>query len=296
MAAVWTAVSAGYFLYDFDVQLKQLREAGYGPGDVADAADVLARGRREEESFLTRWDPHRSSPRVVRRGLWIGFGLFLVTGAWILLYGGSRADYFAVSILAAASITQIMRLEAFRHPPRTWKSLTGRFWRSRFVGSRWRRLVGETPEPRGDLGYRPTEIRLGLTVDALFAALPLDVRRQLREVLPLVRCLEARTQSVRRRIEELDRLQAQAGRGGEAGAALADRTALLTVLGASRAAAEARLEQLVAALETIRLDLLRLRARAATIEGITADLAAAAEMAAQTERLLAAQEEVERPT
>lgn len=296
MAAIWTMVAAAYFLYDFDVQLKQLRETGNGTGDVADAADVLARSRLEEESFLSRWAPYRSSPKVVRRGLWIGFGLFLVTGGWILLDGGSRVDYFALVILATASIIQIRRLEGFRHPPGTRKSLSGRFWRSRFVAWRWRRLIGETPEPHGALGHRPTEIRLGLTVDELFAALPLDARRQLRQVPPLVRRLEARTQSVRRRMEELDRLQAQAGRGGEAGAALADRTALLADLGASRAAAGARLEQLVAALETIRLDLLRLRAGAATVEGITADLAPVAEMAAQPERLLAAQEKVERPT
>jgi hypothetical protein len=97
-------------------------------------------------------------------------------------------------------------------------------------------------------------------------------------------------------MEELDRLLAEARRGGEAGAAPADRAALLKNLGTSKAAAGARLEELVAALETIRLDLLRLRAGTSTVEGTTADLAAADEIAAQTERLLAGQEEVERLT
>jgi hypothetical protein len=65
-------------------------------------------------------------------------------------------------------------------------------------------------------------------------------------------------------------------------------------LTAARDAARARLGEAVAALETIRLDLLRLRAGAGSVDRITADLAAAGDVGSAVDRLLAAGEEVER--
>jgi hypothetical protein len=50
----------------------------------------------------------------------------------------------------------------------------------------------------------------------------------------------------------------------------------------------------VAALETIRLDLLRLRAGAGSVDRITADLAAAGEIGETVDRLLAAGEEIDK--
>jgi hypothetical protein len=76
--------------------------------------------------------------------------------------------------------------------------------------------------------------------------------------------------------------------------AAAVQSELLRDLDAARAQAEQRLAEVVTALETLRLNLLRLRAGAGGIESVTQDLAAAQVLADDVDRLLAGQREVER--
>jgi hypothetical protein len=71
------------------------------------------------------------------------------------------------------------------------------------------------------------------------------------------------------------------------------RDALERDLAAARDAAKQRLADAVTALETIRLDLLRLTAGAGSVEGLTADLAEARAVSEEVGRLLAARDEVE---
>jgi hypothetical protein len=61
----------------------------------------------------------------------------------------------------------------------------------------------------------------------------------------------------------------------------------------ARERAQTRLEELVTALENLRLDLLRLRAGGGKVEGITLDLANAREFGQEADRLLAGGREVE---
>ena len=76
-------------------------------------------------------------------------------------------------------------------------------------------------------------------------------------------------------------------------AAADHRDALTTDLARARDEARARLRETVAALEIIRLDLLRLRAGTTGISRLTADLAAAGDIGAAVDRLLAAGEEID---
>ncbi|MEX2178328.1 MAG: hypothetical protein WD801_06430, partial [Gemmatimonadaceae bacterium] len=69
---------------------------------------------------------------------------------------------------------------------------------------------------------------------------------------------------------------------------------LVADLRAARAAAEARLSQVVTALETLRLDLLRLHAGAAGAESLTQDLISARALGDDVNRLLEGGREVER--
>ena len=62
---------------------------------------------------------------------------------------------------------------------------------------------------------------------------------------------------------------------------------------ATRDSIHAKLGEAVGALETIRLNLLRLHAGSATIEGLTTHLGLAAEVSDELARLVAAHEEVE---
>jgi hypothetical protein len=251
-------------LYDFEVQLKQLRGLGYGPGDVADTADALARRRREEDSLLSLWDPTRS-PKAARRQFWLFFAFFMLNAGWLVIHPElSWHEYAQTLVFGLVSLAQLGALKVSQRRPETRVSLIGRFWRSRLVRWYWKRIGGGTEEPLGALSQRPTEIRLGLTVDDLFASLPLDARRELRELLPLVRRLEARAQALRKRI---------AGEDRESGT-------------------EQHLEQVVGALEVIRIDLMRLQAGSGTLKGITADLAAAQEVGERVDRLLLGHAEV----
>jgi len=77
------------------------------------------------------------------------------------------------------------------------------------------------------------------------------------------------------------------------GDGLDDRRAALDAdLQATRDAAQRRLAQAVAALEGIRLNLLRLCAGAGSVDSLTADLAAARDVGEEVERLLSGHDEV----
>jgi serine/threonine-protein kinase len=64
-------------------------------------------------------------------------------------------------------------------------------------------------------------------------------------------------------------------------------------LRAERDAADRRLGDAVAALETIRLNLLKLHAGATTVQTLTTDLGLAREVSTEIDRLLAGQREVD---
>lgn len=155
--------------------------------------------------------------------------------------------------------------------------------------------------------HRPTEIAIGIAADALFEALPKETRKRLNDLPRVVRRLEADAQGLRARVDELNALLAGAGeesagarstslRHGTAQVAgtLADnRQKAREELMAKRDAAASRLAASVAALENIRLDLLRLKAGAGTVDQLGADLSAARDIGAEIDAALAGRSEVE---
>ena len=144
--------------------------------------------------------------------------------------------------------------------------------------------------------HRPTELALGASVVAVFEALPREVRAQLPGVLDVVEHLETQAGRLRGRMVELDEMRAQA----EGGLGKARRMAedhhrqLADELAGRRSAAEEQLEAVVAALETLRLDLIRLRAGAVTTASITADLEAARRIGAGIDAVIEGRAEVAR--
>jgi hypothetical protein len=127
----------------------------------------------------------------------------------------------------------------------------------------------------------------------MFATFPRDVRESLGDVPKVLHGLEAHARSIRARIEELDASLAEAQRGPSRPVATERQDALVNDLVAARERAQTRLEELVTALENLRLDLLRLRAGGGSTEGITLDLATAREFGQEADRLLASGREVE---
>ncbi len=115
-------------------------------------------------------------------------------------------------------------------------------------------------EARRVAGDEPTEVALAAGANELFEAMPRDIRSRFSE-LPRV----------------LERLEAQAGRLRGSGADLGGE----------------RLTSTLAAMENLRLDLLRLKAGAATQNDLTADLEAARQVGERIDGLLSGFREVE---
>ena len=147
------------------------------------------------------------------------------------------------------------------------------FWKSRW-GSRIAKVVGLglAPAERPMLGMPVlTEVALGRATDHLFNALPKAARRELAALPETVRRLEGDASRLRESIGALDDQLAAFERGGDALDG-ESRSALEADLRSARSLAAERLAATVAALESIRLDLLRLQMGSAPIESVTATL------------------------
>ena len=169
------------------------------------------------------------------------------------------------------------------------------FWKGKW-GARIARLVsiGLTPADRPMLGMPVlTEIALGRATDHLFHALPKAARRELAALPDIVRRLEGDALKLRESINALDDQLAAFERGGDA-LQDASRSAMADQLAAARVLAAERLAATVAALEGIRLDLLRLQMGSAPIESVTATLDAARQIGERIGESIDAQREVDR--
>lgn len=130
---------------------------------------------------------------------------------------------------------------------------------------------------------RGTELAIVVAIDDLYRALPKSLKRRLPNLPVAVQKLEEDAARLRSRIAALEDLAAKA----EAGPAARERKREVEhELEAARKDAQLRLEEVIAALETLRLDLLRLAAGTGSMETITADLAAAREVGDAVGRLL----------
>jgi hypothetical protein len=174
------------------------------------------------------------------------------------------------------------------------------FWKSR-MGKWVFREAGRLVPARAMLPtptHRATELALGMAAEKLFDDLPKETRQELRELPHVVRRLEADAQRMRGRLDELnDALEGAGERGRLSGQIAPDikirRDRVVTDLQAERDLVQRRLKDAVAALETIRLNLLRLHAGTGTVHGLTTDLTLAREAAQEVELLLEGHREIE---
>jgi serine/threonine-protein kinase len=172
----------------------------------------------------------------------------------------------------------------------------GKLWTGRL--GRWlfgvaRPFVGGKALP-APLTHRPTELSIGMAAEQLYESLPKVTRQQLRDLPDLVHRLENDAQRTRRRLDELQ--DALEGTGADAADPTigARRDRILADLTAERQLVEKRLADAVAALETIRLNLLRLHAGTGSVQSLTTDLGLAREVAKEIGLLLEGRREVER--
>jgi hypothetical protein len=301
-----TVVPMGIILH----RVRRLLKAGFGRDELAVAYKAEIERAREEGAFSFG---HRPSvyERVVRAVCGSTLGVAIISG--IAMTATSGDTHNALGVLFALSLTTgigagvlaTVRLQSRRDIRGEMESW---FWRSRL--GRWvfkaagiglkRVAAGGSPT------YRPTEFAIGLEAERLFDDLPRTTRKSLGDLPEVVRKLETDAQKMRTRLEELNGLLAlirsdrpsralEASPQPEVGASVAEqRGKLEDDMFAARDATQQRLADAVAALETIRLGLLRMQAGSGSVESLTGDLAAARDVAGDIDRLLEAQGEVDR--
>jgi serine/threonine-protein kinase len=141
---------------------------------------------------------------------------------------------------------------------------------SRFAGSRLHATA---------MTHRATELSIGLAAEQLFESLPRDTRKALAGVPELVTRLQRDVQMLRMQQEELQELVSRSPS--------AETTRAHT-------SARAKLTDAVGALETIRLDLLRLHAGSTTVKSVTTHMGIAEDVSREINRMIAASADVDR--
>ena len=207
---------------------------------------------------------------------------------------GVLTIFFSLTGLTISSVPLIGQFIRHRLASRL-ASASIAFWKGTW-GKRVAKLAGFGLKPveRPMLGMPVlTEVALGRATDHLFNALPKTAKRELAALPETVRRLESDATKLRESINALDDQLAAFERGGDA---LQDesRAALADDLAAARALSAERLAATVSALESIRLDLLRLQMGSAKVDSVTATLDAARQIGDRIGESIAANIEVDR--
>jgi serine/threonine-protein kinase len=263
--------------------------AGHSLADLRAALEIGRRERIETEA-LARDEREPGAHRALRLAT-AASATWLAVTLGLLLQGTihenrTGIEWFLVPILTTMALGAVSNALGVQFIPariRNWwqTGIRDRLWKSR-VGAWLARRLGAPAQSRAVGGgvFRATEAALGVAAAELFAALPTAYRQQLDELPAIVASLEARAAEAR---AEIDVLAAIAPSGSDDA----------EVLAARRKAAAAHLAESVTALESIRLDLLRLHAGAVDVAPLTTLMDAARRIGEDLDRLAEAQREVE---
>ena len=262
--------------------------AGHTLADLRAALDVARKERAETDAIALQEEPR--AHRILRYGT-VASATWLATTFGLLLQGvihenRTGIQWFLLPVLSTMLLGAVSNALDVQFVPsriRKWwqTGIRDRLWNSR-AGEWLARRLGapERSQLAGPAAFRATEAALGVAASELFEALPKAYREQLAELPAIVEALEARAADAR---AELDVVAAMAPSGSADEEMLVER----------RNAAATQLADSVAALEGIRLDLLRLHAGAADLAPLTTLIDAARQIGEDVERLAEAQREVE---
>jgi serine/threonine-protein kinase len=211
----------------------------------------------------------------------LGGGLF---DKRMLLQLGATVFPFSIGVSAISTLALIALRQRHRDVDTEFWS---RIWTGRIgkvVFGIAHKLLGRRPR-QSAMTHRATELSLRMAAEELFDSLPAETQRALGDLPVILRRLQDDAQALRTRYDDLQEALSNAGDVAS--------SAELASVRATRDSIHAKLGEAVGALETIRLNLLRLHAGSATIEGLTTHLGLAAEVSEELARLVAAHEEVE---
>jgi eukaryotic-like serine/threonine-protein kinase len=270
-------------------QARRQFRAGHTLADLRSALDVARRERAESEALALE-DAEGLSHRTLRLAT-VASATWLVVTIGLLLQGVIHENRTGLvwifgpvlSTMLLGAVSNALDVQFIPDRLRAWwqTGIRERLWNSR-AGEWISRRLGAPDRSRavGEGVFRATEAALGVAASELFAALPKAYREQLAELPATVAALEARAAEAR---AELDVLAALAPTGSEESESLETR----------RNTASAHLSASVAALEGIRLDLLRLHAGAGDLAPLTTLIDAARLLSEDVNRLAEAQREAD---
>ena len=306
-AALWT-FAAAVTVVPFAILVNRARRflaSGFGPEELGVAFRTELDQGREERIFEYGRGPSLYE-RVLRLlgvgGIAIGTLSGLILFRTPLLYSSwgwiGRLIGWAGTVGGVSSFLALVRLQRrVDLDTRIWSWLwQGPLGRLMFRVARLFATAKSLPPPAT---HRPTELALAMAAEQLFEQLPREVRRQLRDLPEVVRRLEADAQRMRARLEELQDALAGVGdrgtaKGGADGAIATRHDRIVSDLEAERDRVQQRLGDAVKALETIRLNLLRLHAGSGSVQRLTTDLDLARGVAQEIGFVLEGRRDVER--
>ncbi len=291
LAAITAAPLLPVIGYHLNQARRQFR-AGHTLADLRAALEVARRERAEREA-VTREAREPVGHRLLRAATvaaatWGAVTLGLLM-AEVIHENTAGAKWILAPLLSTlflGAVSNALDVQFIPDRLRQWwqTGVRERLWNSR-VGDWLARRLGAPERSRAVGGgvFRATEVALGVAASELFAALPAGQRAELAGLPGTIAALEARAQEAR---AELEQLAALAAAGSGEGARLAAR----------QQAAQAHLADSVAALEGVRLDLLRLHANASDLAPLTTLLEAARQLGEEAGRLADAQREADEAT
>jgi predicted Ser/Thr protein kinase len=269
-------------------QARRLFRSGHTLADLRTALDTAAREHSEGEAVTA--EPEKPAARTLRAAFY-GVGAWGAVTLLMLLTGVVHERVIGpwpivIPLFSFAGLGVMCNVLGVKMMPdsvrdRIKPGLRDRLWRSK-LGAWIARRLGAPGRSQlaGASAFRATEAALGVAASELFAALPKEYKEQLADLPAIVAALEAKAAEAR---ADIDVVAAMAPSG----------TKDAEVLEARRAAASARLAESVAALEGVRLDLLRLHAGASDLKPLTTLMDAARHIGEDLRRLAEAQQEVE---
>ena len=295
----WGTLGAGVLLGPFGMLVARARRflaSGFDPQDLPAAFRIELEQGRDERVF--EYGRNAGLYERVMRLLAAGSIASVAIAGWVIStavypYAEGAVAVLGYSILAGLTTNFLWLTRLNRRvdlDTRIWQWV----WRGpmgKALFALARPFVNQKNLPSVGT-HRATELALSLAAEQLFEALPKATRTALKDLPDVVEKLESDARRMRERLNLLnDALGPETPPSG--GHELSARGPAADDLRPERDRVRARLKDAVAALETIRLNLLKLHAGTGSVESVTTDLGLAREVAADVDRLLEAQKELD---
>jgi len=258
--------------------------------------DVL---RRNEEIRFEVGPRTTVVDRIAARLATFGAGTASVSLVMGMLGGGGVVANTMFTIASMSGVIGLGSAAVLAHRSQKRADIVGERWLGLWggrVGDALFKVAGfrvKAPASLPSGVHRSTEMVLGLAAVKLFDDLPKEFRRELGDLPATVKALEDDARSLRAQVRELNGVIDELD-DDVSGTASDGRMGIHRDVVATRDEAEAGLRTVVAALETIRVGLLRMHAGEPLVQSVTMELEAARDIALNMEGLLEGHREVER--